>query len=474
MVSSPSLSHTMKHFHRLSNGRNFNFNVDSDSEEIPLSESFVHLAKTSNHSEDHLKHLVSKSLQGLRCGYSPRLCESGVGGTYFMHDEDNKTIGVFKPHDEEMGCMNNPKGFTPKTPSFKEYVYRGAEAGEAAFRECAAYILDHGHFSGVPATGLVVCSHPSFSTGSFNDQFKIGSFQEFKEHDFDAEDISSTKYQQFPVHEVHKIAILDIRLLNTDRHGGNILVKANRSRTNSREDVLSDDYDSDDMRQRRRGYSDAENGMMFRMDMDVDDDDEDYGYKERDCGNSQSPTLEYELIPIDHGYTLPSTISGLSDLWFEWLKWPQAKIPFGEEELRYIERLNSDEDVAILKLKFGDLMSNDCFKVLRITTMWLKIAAKTGLTPYTIGYALVRKGPDAVSTLESMSLEAQAQAEAISPVNDLDDLNDLNDLPSSLNNLRDLNELKDARYFEQLALVMQHTALALKDKPIASSFSRRF
>lgn len=53
--------------------------------------------------------------------------------------------------------------------------------------------------------------------------------------------------------------------------------------------------------------------------------------------------LEYSLIPIDHGYTLPSTISGLTDLWFEWLKWPQAKVPFGVEEQRYIDRLNPDE-----------------------------------------------------------------------------------------------------------------------------------
>jgi len=464
MVSSTSPSHTMKHFHRLSNGRNFNFNVDSDNEEIPLSESFVHLAKTSSHSEDHLKHLVSKSLQGLRCGYSPTLCESGVGGTYFMHDEYNKTIGVFKPHDEEMGCMNNPKGFTPKTPSFKEYnVCRGAEAGEAAFRECAAYILDHEHFSGVPATGLVVCSHPTFSAGSYNDNFKIGSFQEFKEHDFDAEDISSTKYQQFPVHEVHKIAILDIRLLNTDRHGGNILVKANRSRTNSREDVLSDDYDSDDIRSRRRGFSDAgENGMMFRMDMDLDeDDDEEYGYKE-ECLNVQSPTLEYELIPIDHGYTLPSTISGLSDLWFEWLKWPQAKIPFDKEELQYIERLNSEEDIAILKLKFGDLLSNDCFKVLRITTMWLKIAAKVGLTAHAIGYALCRKGSDAISALEQMSIEAQLLAESQRLVT-----HDLADLVSRQQEI-------DEDYFEQLALVMQRTAITLKDQQSSSTFGRKY
>ena len=93
-------------------------------------------------------------------------------------------------------------------------------------------ILDHEHFSGVPATGLVVCSHPTFSKGlSFSDHFKIGSFQEFKgmhwcceseigtnsliEHDFDAEDISSVKYQQFPVHEVHKIAILGILVISS-------------------------------------------------------------------------------------------------------------------------------------------------------------------------------------------------------------------------------------------------------------------
>jgi len=406
----------MKHFHRLSNGRGFSFNVDSDSDEMPLSESFVHLAKTTPQSEDHLKFLVAKSFQGLRSGYSPTLCESGVGGTYFMRDEYNRTVGVFKPHDEEMGCLNNPKGFTPKTPSFKEYnVCRGAEAGEAAFRECAAYILDHEHFSGVPATGLVVCSHPTFSTGlSYSDHFKIGSFQEFKEHDFDAEDISSVKYQQFPVHEVHKIAILDIRLLNTDRHGGNILVKANRSRTNSREDVLSDEGDdsSDDSphtRQRSNGSDESE--MMFKMDMDLEDDDDDD--REESTFVPQSPniseTLEYSLIPIDHGYTLPSTISGLTDLWFEWLKWPQAKVPFDAEEQRYIDRLNVDEDITLLKHKFGDLIGNECFTVLRITTMWLKIASRAGLTLHTIGHALCKKHGESHSALEKMTIEAQQQ-----------------------------------------------------------------
>jgi len=151
--------------------------------------------------------------------------------------------------------------------------------------------------------------------------------------------------------------------------------------------------------------------MMFRMDMDIEvDDSEDYN--EELCFTPQSPTtLEYELIPIDHGYTLPSTI-GLTDLWFEWLKWPQAKIPFGVEELRYIERLNADADVAILKHKFGELIGNDCFKVLRITTLWLKVASRAGLTPYAIGNAICRRSREVPSALEKMAQEAQQLVDA--------------------------------------------------------------
>lgn len=62
---------------------------------------------------------------------------------------------------------------------------RGVVEGEAAFRECAAYVLDHEHFSGVPATDLVACSYPGFSspvtgTSLSDENIKIGSFQEFK------------------------------------------------------------------------------------------------------------------------------------------------------------------------------------------------------------------------------------------------------------------------------------------------------
>ena len=46
---------------------------------------------------------------------------------------------------------------------------------------------------------------------------------------------------------------------------------------------------------------------------------------------------QYELIPIDHGFCLPETLEAP---YFEWLHWPQAMLPFSEEELAYIRRLD--------------------------------------------------------------------------------------------------------------------------------------
>ncbi len=67
----------------------------------------------------------------------------------------------------------------------------------------------------------------------------------------------------FSAEEVHKIAILDIRLANCDRNGGNILVKRSQG----------------------------------------------------------EETCQWQLIPIDHGYCLPASFADIS---FEWMFWPQA------------------------------------------------------------------------------------------------------------------------------------------------------
>jgi hypothetical protein len=141
---------------------------------------------------------------------------------------------------------NNPRGLPLSTDG--EGMKRGTIVGEGAFREVAAYILDHpvgdrisGNnvgFSGVPPTTLVRSIHRGKS-------FKIGSLQMFMENNGSTEDMGP---RAFSVKEVHKIAVLDIRLANADRHAGNILV-----------------------------------------------------HKEEEGDN-------YKLIPIDHGYCLPEKV----------------------------------------------------------------------------------------------------------------------------------------------------------------------
>jgi len=247
---------------------------------------------------------------------------------------------------------------------------------------------------------------------------------------------------------VHKIAILDIRLFNTDRHGGNILIrklsKASLGRYRGSSPHHGDSDGEDEKLQNRNYDSDAdENGLVgnniqnlqFQMDLgsdpDSDYDEEERYMKEEVRYMKGDDEDEYELIPIDHGYTLPHTISGLKDSWFEWLNWPQARKPFSPEAKAYIARLDAEKDIAILKQKFGNYIRAECYKVLRITTLWLKTAAEIGLTPYDIGQMMCMEP----SQLEKMCWEAEELAEK---QRDGENMNDL--------------------FFENLAAVMKRVA----------------
>lgn len=50
-------------------------------------------------------------------------------------------------------------------------------------------------------------------------------------------------------------------------------------------------------------------------------------------------------MQIDHGYTLPSTFADVS---FEWLYWPQARVPFSAATRAYIASLSAEADLATL------------------------------------------------------------------------------------------------------------------------------
>lgn len=211
--------------------------------------------------------------------HAPERVEEGVNGTYFMRDKEGTVIAIFKPKDEEGSSDNNPKKSDDEED---EFVARGISVGDRAIREVAAYQLDKGHFSGVPETVMATLSHPTFVPAAGADTCKkTGSLQAFVENDGASWDIGPSR---FPVREVHKIGILDMRIFNNDRHGGNILMR------------------------------------------------------EKDNG-------ELELIPIDHGLSLTSTFDRA---WFDWLMWPQAKQPFDEETKAYISNIDVEADAALL------------------------------------------------------------------------------------------------------------------------------
>lgn len=178
--------------------------------------------------------------------------------------------------------------------------------------------------------------------------FKMGSLQEFVRHDDVASDLAPN---QFTSHQVHKIVLLDMRLLNTDRNDANILVRKRRS---------------------------------------------------------TSGQIEYELIPIDHGYCLPQF---LEIAWCDWcwFNWPQLKKPLSEADRKYVLSLCASEEADRLAKKIP--MRRACRRNMIIAGMVVQKGVKAHLVLYDIARIICREDLDAPSTLELLCLEAFRQVQ---------------------------------------------------------------
>ncbi|CAA0827205.1 Phosphatidylinositol 4-kinase gamma 4 [Striga hermonthica] len=293
--------------------------------------------------------MIDSTLEGLETGKYPVTASEGTGGAYFMPDSSGtKYLSVFKPTDEEPMALNNPRGLPLSDDG--EGLKKGTRVGEGAIRECAVYLLDHPKsgprsisgdimgFAGVPPTVYVRCLHRGFNHPD-GLSVKSGSLQMFIENSGSCEDMGPGA---FPVQEVHKIAVLDIRMANADRHAGNILVGK------------------------------GEDGQTV-------------------------------LIPIDHGYCLPYSFE---DCTFDWLYWPQSRQHFSADTIEYINSLDAEEDIALLKFHGWDIPI-ECARVLRVSTMLLKKGIEKGLTPYAIGSLMCRPTVRQQSVIEEIVQEAQ-------------------------------------------------------------------
>lgn len=307
---------------------------------------------------NYTRKLVKDIVKAIKMGIEPVPVHGGLGGAYYFRNSRGENVAIVKPTDEEPFAPNNPKGFVGKAlgqPGLK----RSVRVGETGIREVAAYLLDKDHFANVPSTALVKITHSIFNVNDGVNEnkphrkdlvSKIASFQQFVKHNFDASDHGTSS---FPISAVHRIGILDIRIFNTDRHGGNLLVRK---------------FDG--------------------------------------VGNFG----QVELIPIDHGLCLPET---LEDPYFEWIHWPQASIPFSEDELEYIHELDPIGDCEMLRRELP-MIREACLRVLVLCTIFLKEAAVFGLCLGEIGEMMSREfraGEEEPSELEVICIEARRLVE---------------------------------------------------------------
>lgn len=275
------------------------------------------------------------------------LVQNCCGGTYMMRNKSGAQTAVFKPTDEEPYAPSNPKGFTGMM-DVESGMKAGVTVGGGAARECAAFLLDHDGRGGVPCTAMLRITHTTLQADRPAEvQMKVGSLQRFQLHDCTAEDVGTARFDPT---QVHSIGVLDVRTFNMDRNSDNVLVKM--------------------------------------------------------ASTSSAPV---QLVPIDHGYILPS-YKHLEEVHACWLYWPQAKEPYSEDMLEYLDALDAEKDLMLLRSTLT--LPEDCLLTLFIGTTLIQTAAREGLTLHDTGMLLVREAPDRPSAIEEVVSRAVMLAES--------------------------------------------------------------
>ncbi|EQC39472.1 hypothetical protein SDRG_02915 [Saprolegnia diclina VS20] len=261
-------------------------------------------------------------------GVAPLAIEDCSGGAYFLRSASHRLEAIFKPSDEEPFAPHTPK--PPTSPEETGPMRAGIPLGEMALRECMAYLVDDERLARVPPTALATGRHKAFHSRTL----KRGSVQLYVPHDCASEDLGPA---QFPITDVHAIALLDLRLVNQDRHPGNILVQ-------------------------------------------------------RTAGN--------RLIPIDHGCVLPE-YDAMGETQLTWLHWPQARQPLSATTKAYVARLNATTQLQSWRRQYpNEVFPTKAAVTLHLGTAFVQLCVARGLNVYEMGRLQVRDELDVPSTFE--------------------------------------------------------------------------
>uniref|UniRef100_A0A0D3EM81 1-phosphatidylinositol 4-kinase n=1 Tax=Oryza barthii TaxID=65489 RepID=A0A0D3EM81_9ORYZ len=275
--------------------------------------------------------LIAEAAGAIATGTRLVPTQGGIGGALLLEDgRSGEHVAVIKPLLDDASSPSHGGG--------------GGYASKAVLREVAAFLLDQDGFARVEPTALIKISRPAMPTTT-------ASIQRFAAHECDAGELGPSR---FSVASVHRIGILDVRLLNIDRHAGNILVKKSA---------------------------------------------------ESECASGGSTLTPLDLVPIDHGLCLPEQ---LDDPYFEWLHWPQSSLPFSGAELEYVASLDPFRDAAMLRAELPSL-TEAAIRILTLCTIFLQRAAAAGLCLADIGDMMTREFSameEGLSALESLCKNA--------------------------------------------------------------------
>lgn len=161
---------------------------------------------------------IAEARLALEKGVAPQPLNKGISGSYILKNRNNQPWAIFKPKEKEPGMKGNEHGYD-------DFSCQGVKPGTGYKREEAAYLLDHQHFSDVPLTLVAkLPSHLVYNETPDKSRPIKGSFQRFVPNCKPGAGFLDTDL--ILPHEIHKMAILDIRLLNSDRHQNNFIVDA--------------------------------------------------------------------------------------------------------------------------------------------------------------------------------------------------------------------------------------------------------
>ncbi|CAF3474163.1 unnamed protein product [Rotaria socialis] len=297
--------------------------------------------------------IIKEAERAIKNGVLPARIAIGSSGSYFVRNCEGKTIGVFKPKDEEPYARFNPK--------WSKWIQRNLFPccfgrsclvnNQGYLSEAGASIIDEKlRLNIVPKTHVVRLTAESFNysvhqrlflttkrrTNEIVDRHmpgkrifeleelrsKVGSFQLFVDNYIGADDfIKQIEEQPLPdkameqfQKQFEKLVVLDYIIRNTDRSNDNWLVKYVVKPSNKRDQLLQS-LSNQQIQSEKQDEGDVAASSSKTTSI-----------------NATNPNTEILIAAIDNGLAFPYKHP---DEWraypFHWAGLKQAKIPFSEE-----------------------------------------------------------------------------------------------------------------------------------------------